>query len=533
VAGASYLFPNDPATQLPVTTGVARLPSVLAGIGTMLILWRLGGAMFGRRAGMVTAVLAASSVCFMLYAPNATVEMLLAFSCTWACFHFWFAATIAEPRRRLLHVYMFYIALGVGMLSKAPAPLALLALPLAVWWFTEEPLSILLESGLAGTGRALSTFFAGLKSRTIEAFKRFHLIPGLILFALVFVPWMLAVAARHPHAWELWNWQYFQRAIGDYPDTRPRGLFYYVPIAIGLIGPWTFALPEALAATGLKRYALQRRALVFCAVWALVGIAVMSAETFKKPYYIVPAVPALILMVAAVLERFYARKVQSPQLGWALWIVAAAGLVVGLYFGVEYLHKEDMPAGAITRVTYIAGGAIATLLLGGIFYIRGRGWWALGLTAAASIATFQLVWFTCAPALANLDKVTELDRTLDAAHVPADAKILWADQRPDARLGFYFARQSRYLITPAEIVAVMVDRTQGKMQLQMMIMDRAAELLEGAAPTYILLERENYELAQSHFSAKARLLGEVHVPNERPGKDWMIVSNMAPPEPGR
>src|SRR5262245_59188890 len=37
VAAASYLFPNDPQTGLPVTTAAARLPSGLAAFGTVLL----------------------------------------------------------------------------------------------------------------------------------------------------------------------------------------------------------------------------------------------------------------------------------------------------------------------------------------------------------------------------------------------------------------------------------------------------------------------------------------------------------------
>ncbi len=524
VAGTSFLLPHDPDTGLPVTALVARLPSALAAFGTVLLLWRLGTAMFGGRAGIMAAVIAGSSLCFMLYAPNATAEMILTFCCTWACLHFWFAVTCHSPRRRLLHLLLFYIALGLGMLAKGPAPLPLTAVPLAVWWYTERPLRVLAKGGMAGARRAPVVFIRGLKSRTVQAFTRLGLIPGLIVFALMFVPWILAVAAKHPHAWDLWNWQYVQRAEGDYLDSRPRGVFYYLPLVLGFSAPWLFLLPEALLSPWMKRYTPARRALLFCGVWAMVGIMIMSLEPFKKPYYILPGMPALILMMAVVADRFYGSSPPSARLGWAVWALFAVSLIIALVVGSDYVRQEA-PDTAL-RIMLIASVAALALLIAGVCYVRRRGWWAVGVTATATIAAFQLIWHTCGSTIASVEKVAALYRTLETAGVPAIGPVLWVDQRPDARLSFYFARQSRYMITPAEIVTEMLDRTQGKDKLLMMTMERASDLLKSPQPVYLILARKNYDLMKSELFGRAFLIDAIHLPGDPARKDWMVVSNV-------
>lgn len=531
VAGTSFLLPNDPHTGLPVTALVARLPSALAAFATVLLLWRLGAAMFGSRTGAIVAVIAASSLGFMLYAPNATVEMILTFCCTWACLHFWFAVTCHSPRRRILHLLLFYVALGFGMLAKGPAPLPLTAVPLAVWWYTERPWRVLAKGGTAGPRRAIVTFIRGLKSRTIQAFTRLGLIPGLIVFASMFVPWLLAVAARHSHAWDLWNWQYVQRAEGDYLDSRPRGLYYYLPLVLGLSAPWLFLLPEAIVSPWLKRYAPARRALLFCGAWAVVGIVIMSLEPFKKPYYILPAMPALILMMAVVADRFYGNPPPSARLAWLVWALFAAGLIIGLVVGSDYVRQEAPDTA--TRILLIASLAGVALLIAGLCYVRGRGWWAVGVTAVAMIAAFQLIWYTCGSTIASVDKVAALSRALNAAGVPAAAPVMWVDQRPDARLSFYFARQSRYMITPAEIVSEMLDRTQGKDKLLMMAMRRASDLLKSPQPVYLILARKNYDLVKSELSNRAFLIDAIHLPGDPARKDWMVVSNVQQSNAGK
>jgi len=289
IAGASYVFPNDPVTGLPVTATVARLPSALAGLGTVLLLWLLALKMFGRGAGVVAGLIAGSCIFTLLYSPNATVEMLLTFCCTWAVTHFWFAINAQSGGKRFAHMMLFYVALGVGMLAKGPAPLAMVAVPIAFWWFTERPQRVLARGVSTHAKRAVWLGVRDLKDRFLHVFTRLWLIPGIIVFLAMFVPWLFAVAERHPFAWDMWNWQYLQRFEGDYEDTRVRGMLYYIPILLGLLAPWTLALFEGVVAPWIRRYALQRRGLYFAGCWAVVGTLVMSLMEFKKPYYILPA----------------------------------------------------------------------------------------------------------------------------------------------------------------------------------------------------------------------------------------------------
>ena len=352
----------------------------------------------------------------------------------------------------------------------------------------------------------------------------------MILFAAIFVPWMVAVAAKHAHAWDLWNWQYIQRAEGDYEDTRPRGLFYYIPYAFGLTTPWLFLLPEALAAPWLRRYAQYRRPLLYAGFWCVVSIAFMSIEPFKKPYYILPAIPALILLMAVVAERLYGMRFQirSPQLVWALFFIAATATAIGIGIALHQL-RQTMPA-LLIRITPIVVVTAHLLFLAIAAFIRGKGWSAFGLTAGTSIVAFTATWQLCGPVFGNLDKVTALARALDKAGVPADTQILWADKRPDARLSFYFGRQSRYMVTPAEIVSRMVDRTKAKMQLLELAVERAKDLLENSRPVYLIVERSNYDkmMRVRRFTELAHLIDIVHEAGDPERKDWTIISNIKP-----
>jgi 4-amino-4-deoxy-L-arabinose transferase-like glycosyltransferase len=563
IAGLSYVLPADSHTGLPVSTTVARLPSALAAFGTVLLLWKLAAFMFSPRVGRVAAVIGGSSLFFMLYAANATVEMLLTFCCVWAHLHFWFGIhhPVGSMRRRV-HLFFFYVAMGLGMMAKGPFPLVMVALPIMVWWYLDKPLSFVAMSGQqawgilvqGGTGAwrsalrayaqgwvfalaeflmsscarlrvgGITLYLPGLGPRTVQAFRELWVIPGLVVFALCFVPWMIAVGIQHPHAWELWNWQYFQRAQGKYEDTRPRGIFYYVPRLAGLTLPWLFLIFEGIASPWMRKYAAYRRPLLYVGLWALFGAVIMSLIEFKKPYYVVPMMPALVLMMALVADRFYTTPLRQIRLAWGIWgafIIAGTGGAIGSYFWIQ----RDYPQAA-GILTAICAGALVLLAIAGLAFIRGMAWTGFGTTAATAVFAFMASWYCCGDLLENVGKVTALNQVLEDQEIPHDAKVYWATRRQDSRLSFYHARYTEQMVQPAEALDVGVDRTEKQADLEEMVLDRAQSLLNSPEPVYLILDRDEY--------AMARLLGvgrQAHVIGFAPDaskkeNDWMVISNV-------
>jgi 4-amino-4-deoxy-L-arabinose transferase-like glycosyltransferase len=522
VAGVSYLFPNEPHTGLPVPPAAGRFVSGLAGLGTILLLWKMAAVMFGRRAGVIAAVISSSSLLFFKYSPDATVEMPLTFCCVWAYLHFWLAVTARRSGRRILHLALFYLALGVGMMVKGPAPVAMVGLPLAVWWYLHRPLRILAWRGPGAWKQAAWNGLRGWWPRTRRAFSRLWLIPGLLLFAAVFVPWTVAAARRAPQAALEWRWQYFMRAKGDYLDSQDRPVWYYLPLVAGLTLPWLFLLPEAVAAPWLKRYRRLHGPLLYCGLWTLTAVAVMSLEPFKKPYYIVPALPGLLLMMAAVADRFYGSAVGFRTVHWLCWgagvVVVGAGAVAGTLWVRQVYPEVSFQLSAVLAGVGVLAAAAAAV------HLRGRPWTAMGLLAGGAVAAFHVVWFSAGHAFDSLERVEALAAALDRAGVPPDARVLWADGRPDARLDYYFARKSAYMIRPDELLDVQ-DRKQDKFLIQMRVLKRAGDLLAGTEPVFLIWERGNYRNALNNSPIGGRIIAAVPRGEER--KDWVVVTNAA------
>ena len=527
VAAASYLFPADQATGLPVTVTAARLPSALAGLGTILLVWRMGSMMFGRLAGILAALAASSSVFLLLYSPNATVEMILTFCCVWAVLHFWCAVNAPTGGKRFAHMMFFYVALGAGMLAKGPAPMALVAVPLAVWWFTWRMQRIFARGGIRSIRLGLLTGLRELPRLILKAFTQLWLLPGLIVFALLFIPWMMAVAERYDFAWRLWNWQYLQRFQGDYEDTRVRGVLYYVPVAIGLIAPWCFAIFEGLLAPWLPRYRAHRKALYFVGIWAVTGAVVMSLMEFKKPYYVLPILPGFILLMTPVLERVILRAgVLSKKLVRAGMFVVPLLVIGGGVIALTMAVGRQYPVAMVAILGVFCAGLLAVLHLAG----RAKGVSAYGAFAVTVVVCFLVGWYAMGPGLGNLERAIAVDKQLDDAGVADEAPLYFADQRPDARLNFYFNRKPRHLLTPSEIVTRAVDRTGGANWLEQMAIDKAEETLSAPTPVYLLLDRENLAFLEQmppQLQKRIRVVTAIDIDHESEGEDWVIVTNAA------
>jgi 4-amino-4-deoxy-L-arabinose transferase-like glycosyltransferase len=526
VALSSYVLPPEPGTGLPVSNVAARLPSALSAFGVILLVWHLSSHMFGRRTGQVTAVVASASVFVMLFAPNATAEMLLSFCCVWAFVHFWHAVTSRTRSRQALHMMAYYIALGAGMLAKGPAPMALVAVPIAVWWYTYRPQRLIARGGPNALRLAFALFLRGLWRQTIRAFTRLWLIPGVLLFLATFVPWLMAVGDRLPVAWKIWNWQYLQRFQGDYEDTKSRGPLYYVPIVLGLVAPWTLWLISGLAAPWLKQYRALRRELYFLGICSVVGVAAMSAMEFKKPYYVLPAIPLMTVLLAVPLERMLREarpKARSVLITGAALVLL---IVVGVIGWVVMQPDSTGPAEVVIGLFFAGGVALAAW-----FFARRRTSVAFGALAAAMAFSFQAAWHTAAAQLENVLRVERLDRVLDEAGVPDDAPVYFADQRPDARLPFYFERRAMHLVTAATIVQYTVDRTDNEQLIQHLALKRADELLAAELPAYLILDREHLGMLtflDDDLEARIVQLGAIDIDNIPDDDDWIVLTNVAP-----
>jgi 4-amino-4-deoxy-L-arabinose transferase-like glycosyltransferase len=194
-----------------------------------------------------------------------------------------------------------------------------------------------LSKGLIGVvipGLAVAVYVA--VQRDLSALRRLHWIAGLALFSAITVPWFVLVQQRNPEFFRFFFvYEHFERYL--LPDHhRPGPWWYFAPVVLVGLLPWTPAVPAAIA-RAWKAPAEGFRVDRFLVIWAAVVIVFFSASHSKLPGYILPAVPAILLLVARHYPAMSDRLRRWPALACVAGGPVVALLAAGLLISWEHL----------------------------------------------------------------------------------------------------------------------------------------------------------------------------------------------------
>jgi 4-amino-4-deoxy-L-arabinose transferase-like glycosyltransferase len=225
-----------------------------------------------------------------------------------------------------------------------------------------------LSKGLVGIvipGLALAVYMA--VERDLSPLKRLHWIPGVCLFAAIVLPWFALVQHRNPEFFQFFFiHEHFDRYL--LPDHhRPGPWWYFVPVVLVGLWPWTPAVPAAIARAWRTPAADGFRVERFLAIWAGVVIVFFSASHSKLPGYILPAVPAILVLFAMHYADLSERVRRAPA-----FACVAGGLVLALLAAALPALSERMSWKAFE-------GAYSVWLLGAALVLSVAGLVALGL----------------------------------------------------------------------------------------------------------------------------------------------------------
>src|SRR6516164_801491 len=102
----------------------ARFASALGATICVFLVYWCGRKLWDRAAGFVSALIFATSVGAFAFARAASTDMLLT-TCLTMALVFFLAGLNETSARRRLYFYLFYAALGLGLLAKGPVALLL------------------------------------------------------------------------------------------------------------------------------------------------------------------------------------------------------------------------------------------------------------------------------------------------------------------------------------------------------------------------------------------------------------------------
>jgi 4-amino-4-deoxy-L-arabinose transferase-like glycosyltransferase len=344
------------------------LPSMLAGLGTTLLVYDLLRRARGREVALAGAFVLLLTFQFTWQARQAQIDGVLCFLSTLGLYGL-LRHTLLGPAPRWFLAGWF--AAGVGVITKGVGFLPLLVL---------LPLAIVVRRGWpAAAGRPGGLGLAGAGAM-------------LLAIGLWFVPMMLATSAGG----ELLAYRneiLFHQTVTRYADSwhHHEPPWYYLINVIPL-----FWLPLiALLPWLWTRWASALRARdTWVAVllgWVVIVLVFFTASAGKRTVYVLPAVPALAMAAAPWLpELLRARGPRRLAFALAAALVATAA-VAAVYFALEPARAARIEAQfGLYPVQPLAVAAVAAAVP--LFLLRVRdGWLAYAGVFAALLATIGLL----------------------------------------------------------------------------------------------------------------------------------------------
>jgi 4-amino-4-deoxy-L-arabinose transferase-like glycosyltransferase len=246
-------------------------------------------------------------------------------------------AQIPTPASTFLPAIFFGFFLGLAVLAKGPAALILSGGSVLLW--------------------------AAFAKRWRNAFRCLHPL-AIAAFCLTALPWYILCARRNPDFFRIFIIEHnFKRFLTpEFQHVQP--FWYYAGILLVAFLPWTLLLPYSAfrGSLNLWRTKTISPATLFLLCWSLFVVVFFSISKSKLPGYILPAVPAIGLLMT----RGYLRAVNrnNDLLRWL--VVAAGGLTLLASIPLFFLHlgANSLATDTLHAVAWILlSTALANLLL--------------------------------------------------------------------------------------------------------------------------------------------------------------------------
>ena len=281
---------------------MVRLPSALAALATVGLVYGLGRRLGGREVGLASGLALTSMVFFVSELRQAGNDGPLAFFTTLALYAAWRRLhggkvdetgpaddPLAVPGARRWSLVM-YAALGLGFLTKGPIIVLIVAL-------TVVP-------------------YLALAHRLREGLRRLADGWGLLLFVLLALSWPVPVVLRDPVAARVWALEMGQKA-GMAGIVHHRQHTILATEWPWMIAPWLFLAILGAFAPFFGRGRSDRPGIWFPWWWAIGNLVMFCFWSVAKPNYYLPCMPGMALLVGLEWVRL-TRSAREPG-SQALW----------------------------------------------------------------------------------------------------------------------------------------------------------------------------------------------------------------------
>lgn len=305
-----------------------RFWAALAGVLTVLTTYALGKKLYNERTGFLSGIIVMTAFQFLIQSRIAELDIVLTVFMTLGLF-LWYQWYSGGNKKIVL---LAYLPLAFGLLIKG---LLAVALP------------------------ACAVFLFLLIKRELHRIKDMAVIPGILIIALIGLPWYIAEYLIHGKV-------FLDFALGFLFLSRFQGVvsghtgpwyYYFIALLLGF-APWSHFIPLGLW-KAFKNWKNDPELLSLCFI--LPAFIVFSIAKTKIPNYVLPLYPFLAIMTGNSWDRLL-RKPEAERLGFLTANVLFAVVVVLILIGAIAVGNNQYPAQYVSLIPPLQALAAALII---------------------------------------------------------------------------------------------------------------------------------------------------------------------------
>ena len=331
-AAAMYLF--------GVHEWAVRFFPALYGIAGSLIVYLAARRLFNRRTGILSAIILATTPLFFGGSHYANLDLEVAVLVSASLLTFLLGAE-TQGKARTVFFLLAYTFAGFAFLTKGLLAIAFPVIIAGLWILLLSRWRLLLQM---------------------------RLITGLIIIAVITLPWFILVQRANPEFLHFFFiTQQVARFLSATEFNNPSPIWFYWPVVLAGLIPWTAFLLQAVgtAARACWQARAQHAPELFLLLWAAVVFIFFSIPHSKTVSYILPIFPALAILMGKYLADVWQERSQSLGITLGIGMLIILNTVFAAFFFLMQYHWIDLPIAFIPTL-YSAGielGISALLLL--------------------------------------------------------------------------------------------------------------------------------------------------------------------------
>jgi len=461
----------------PISEWTVRLPNAIVALLGCLLVYAAGRVLFERRAGLLSAVILASSLLYFALARMVTLDMTLSVCLSGSLLAFLVAINQSPSLERRFLFYTAYMLAGLAVLTKGLIGIIFPTMIIGLWV---------------------------LLSNQWRLLKECYLPSGILLFLLIVLPWHILVQSRNP---EFFQFYFIDQQFLRYSTLiaqRYQPDWFFIPIFIAGFLPWVCFFPQAIVTHFPRNWQQfkEKNNYIFLLLWIGTIFLFFSFSHSKLIPYILPIFPGLALLTGHYLSTHWQR---FNEIKWGYIAVPLVWLALGIVGLLCLVNDSSITLSQTAKLFLITSYSVFLLnsIVASCFVLLRKPKMAFAILTIGSVISFLIVSIS----IPQLDtrSIKPLVATLKPLLKPNDKVVAYYDYYQD--LPFYLNQR---------VFAVNVG---GELSFGMQHQDTDAWMLKDAnfwpiwnnlGHVYMVTNKEIYQRFKQSKNPKIYLLAQTN-----------------------